>query len=35
VTAKSKKAMGMMFSKDWATLSDTLSFARDLLKRMT
>jgi hypothetical protein len=25
VTALSKKAMGMMYSKDWVTLSDTLA----------
>jgi hypothetical protein len=32
VTAKSKKAMGMMYSKDWATLSDTYARAKDLCK---
>jgi hypothetical protein len=33
VTAKSKKAMGMIYSKDWAILNDT--YARDLLMRKT
>ena len=31
VTFKSKEIMGMMYFKDWVTLSDT--YARDLLKR--
>jgi hypothetical protein len=31
VTVKSKEIMGMMYFKDWVTLSDT--YARDLLKR--
>jgi hypothetical protein len=28
---KSKEKMGMMYSRDWVTLSDT--YARDVLKR--